>query len=241
MRNRTFLIAAALVLLVIPLGAKDAGEYTPSISVSGYAEVKLKPDIASFSVTASFTEKTTEEARVRTSALINEAVSILNNEFGIDNSDIETSYISASPEYQWIDDEKVLIGQKVSQSIDVSTRNIDNIGEIYTRLMSLDGITLSDVALDKEDKSQGYREARQNAVRDAYEKASAFAEAAGVSVGMVLSISDNSSSYAPPIYRTANLMLSASGPEAIISTPTEFYSQDITVSASVSVIYGIDQ
>ena len=159
---------------------------------------------------------------------------------GLDTEDIETSYISAYPEYQWKDDERILIGQRVSQSIEVKLHDIDAIGDVYTRLMSIDGISLSDVTLDKEDKSEEYREARMEAVHDAYEKASAFAEAAGVKVGSVISISDNSS-YASPIYRSANMMLAAADSTAKVSAPTEFYSQEITVSATVSVVYGIDQ
>ncbi len=240
MKAKMIMALAAAMLIAIPLGAADVPEYIPTISVSGSAEVSMQPDTASFSVTSSFTEATTEEARLKTTEMIAETVSILTTEFGISEDDLETSYISAYPEYQWIDDEKVLIGQKVSQSIDVSLHDIEAIGDIYTRLMSIDGITLSDVSLDKEDKSEEYRKARIDAVRDAYAKAEAYAEAAGVSVGKVLSISDGSS-YATPLYRTANMMLASADAAGKVSTPTEFYAQEITVSASVSIIYGIEQ
>ena len=240
MRKRTLTIIATALLLTIPLSASDLPAYIPSISVSGTAEISMQPDTAFFSVTSSFTEPTTEEARTKTTEMINETVSILTTEFGVSTEDIETSYISAYPEYQWKDDERILIGQRVSQSIEVKLHDIDAIGDVYTRLMSIDGISLSDVTLDKEDKSEEYREARMEAVHDAYEKASAFAEAAGVKVGSVISISDNSS-YASPIYRSANMMLAAADSTAKVSAPTEFYSQEITVSATVSVVYGIDQ
>lgn len=240
MKFRTFAATITAILLAFPLTAADIPELVPTISVSGTAEVTMYPDTAEFTITASFTEDTTEEAREKTSEMINTAADILINRFGISKEDISTSYITAYPEYQWRDDEKVLIGQRVSQSLDVSTDRLESIGEIYTELMALDGITLSDVSLDKADKSEEYREARMNAVRDAYAKASAYAEAAGVSVGQILSISD-SSTYAAPLYRSANMMLASADTASKVSTPTEFYSGEISVSASVSIMYGIDQ
>ena len=240
MRGKVILAALAAVLAAFPLCAADSAPFTPTISVSGNAEVSMQPDTAAFSITASFTENTTEEAREKTSEMINNAVGILREEFGVQESDLSTSYISAYPEYSWKDDERILIGQRASQTVDVRFRDLDSIGNVYERLMSLDGISLSDVTLDKEDKSAEYSQARMEAVRNAYEKASDYAEAAGVEVGSVLSISD-SSSYAAPVYRSANMMLASADAAAAKSIPTEFYSGEITVSASISIVYSIAQ
>ena len=229
-----------LMFIALPLAAADIPEYLPTISVSGSAEVSMQPDTASFDITAAFTESTTEEARERTSRMINEAVSILLNEFQVTEDDLSSTYISCYPEYQWKDDERVLAGQRASQTLSVELHDLDIIGDVYQRLMSLDGITLSDVSLDKTDKSEEYREARMAAVRDAYAKASAYAEASGVQIGSVLSISD-SSSYAVPLYRSANLMLASAEASSADAIPTEFYAGDITVSANVSIVYSIAQ
>ncbi|MBO8435730.1 MAG: SIMPL domain-containing protein [Spirochaetes bacterium] len=236
---RTKIMTAALIALVaLPLGAADIPSYIPTISVSGTAEVSMQPDTASFDITASFVENTTEEARARTSQMINSAVEILTSEFEVIEDDLSSTYISCYPEYQWKDDERVLVGQRASQTLSVKLHDLDIIGDVYQRLMSLDGISLSDVSLDKADKSYEYREARMNAVQDAYNKASAYAEAAGVKIGSVLSISDGSS-YAAPLYRSANLMLASAEAATADSIPTEFYTGDITVSANVSIVYAI--
>lgn len=237
MKAKTLAVAAALIL-ALPLSAASNADYIPTISVSGSAEVSMAPDTASFTVTASFVENTTEEAREKTATLIANAVNILKENYSIPEENLSTEYISASPEYGYVDDERVIIGQRATQSINVTLKDLDSIGDIYTELMALDGISLSDVSLDKEDKSEELREARMNAVQDAYSKASAYAEAAGVRVGKVLSISD--SSYAAPMYR-ANMMLAAADAAIAESTPITFYSDDITVSASVSLTYAIEQ
>ena len=183
-------------------------------------------------------EETTEEARAKVSEMIGNAAEILTSESGLSADDLSTSYISASPEYQWKDDERILIGQKAVQTLEITLHDIDSIGPVYDRLMSLSGISISDVTLDKEDKSEEYRQARMDAVRDAYSKAEAFAQAAGVEVGSILSITDGTS-YGTPLYRSANLMLASADAAYAEASPTVFYSGEITVSASVSIIYSI--
>ena len=177
--KRVFAVMLVAFMALGAVSAADIPDYIPTVSVSGRAEVTMQPDTASFQISASSVEETTDEARIKTSEMINTAVSILMNSFGITEDDLATSYISASPEYQWIDDEKVLVGQRATQTVDAKTKNLDSIGSIYEELMKIDGITVSDVTLDKKDKSEEYREARMEAVKDAYAKAEAYLEAAG--------------------------------------------------------------
>ena len=240
MKGKTIAAMMLLAIAVMPLAAADIPDYIPTISVSGSAEVTMKPDTAYFSITASFTEETTEEARAKVAEMIGSAADILTSEFGVSTDDLSTSYISASPEYQWKDDERILIGQKAVQTLEITLHDLDSIGPVYDRLMSLSGISISDVTLDKEDKSEEYRQARMEAVRDAYSKAEAFAQAAGIEVGSILSITDGTS-YGTPLYRSANLMLASADAAYAEASPTVFYSGDITVSASVSIIYSISQ
>ena len=240
MKGKMIAAITLLAIAVMPLAAADIPDYIPTISVSGSAEVSMKPDTAYFSITASFTEETTEEARAKVSEMIGNAAEILTSEFGLSADDLSTSYISASPEYQWKDDERILIGQKAVQTLEITLHDIDSIGPVYDRLMSLSGISISDVTLDKEDKSEEYRQARMDAVRDACSKAEAFAQAAGVEVGSILSITDGTS-YGTPLYRSANLMLASADAAYAEASPTVFYSGEITVSSSVSIVYSISQ
>ena len=79
MKFRTFAATITAILLAFPLTAADIPELVPTISVSGTAEVTMYPDTAEFTITASFTEDTTEEAREKTSEMINTAIEALVN------------------------------------------------------------------------------------------------------------------------------------------------------------------
>lgn len=172
--------------------------------------------------------------------MINAAVSMLASDYGIGAADLSTSYIAVSPEYTWKDGEQILLGQRAEQSISVTLRDIAAIGDVYASLMSIDGISVSSPVLDKEDKAAEYRAARMRAVADAYSKAAAYAEAAGYAVGNLVSISDGSG--AVPMYaRASNVMLSADAIAESGGVVAAYYTDDIAVSSSVSVVWELDK
>ena len=229
--KKTLIIAMLASIALMPLAAESG-----RISVSGSAEVNAYPDIAEFTVTASATKDTTEEARVAVSSMTNEAANILKSEFGVSDDDITTSLISAYPEYRWTEENgNELVGQRANESISVKIRNIEDLGDIYTRLLGINGIEISNVSLDKEDKSKELEESRINAVLDARTKAETYAKAAGVKVGDVISITDSSSS---SVYYPRNVMYAmAAADESAVST--EYRISDITVSSTVSMVFEI--
>ena len=127
-------------------------------------------------------------------------------------------------------------GKYYAYRTEVSANNYSYTAEvfdIYDSLSAFDGLEFSSVRLDKADKGAELMEARTEAVLDARAKAEAYAAAAGVRVGKVLSISETSS-YAPA-YRVSNMKLMAADAEAA----TEYYADDITVTSSVSKGYSI--
>lgn len=228
--------AIALIVLslvfVSPAFADD-----PYIQVTGSASVRMRPDIASFTITASFTESTAEAARVKASSVVSKAVDIMSWQFGVSGKDIATSYISAGPEYKWKDGENILVGQNVRQSVTFRVRNIDDIGRIYESLMKLDGISISDVTLDKEDKSYEKSQARKLAMQDAYEKASDYAAAANVRLGSIQSIRESGSSSSA--YRKASNAVAYAPVADFGYASTEYTADDIIVSSSVEAVYSI--
>ena len=229
--KKTLIVTMLALLALMPLTAESG-----RISVSGNAEISAYPDIAEFTVTATATKETTDEARIAVSSMTNEAAGILKSEFGVAEDDITTSMISAYPEYRWTEEGNELIGQRANESISVKIRNIDSLGDIYTRLLGINGIEISNVSLDKEDKSAEIEESRINAVLDAREKAETYAKAAGVKVGDVISITDNTSS---SVYYPRNVMYAMAAADESAAVSTEYRISDIKVSSTVSMVFEI--
>ena len=126
-----------IILFAILLASCASTDNIPTVSVTGSASVSMLPDMLSFTVTASRTAETTEEARSTVSMMINSAVEILQNEYAVDDDDIVTAYVSVSPEYSWKDGESILLGQRAVQSVDVTLHDIDAAGKVFQSLSSI--------------------------------------------------------------------------------------------------------
>ena len=129
-----------IATIALPLAAEDI---TPTISVSGTAEVSVMPDTAYFSISASYVADTSEEARKLASGTISDAVGILTSEYGIRKEDIATEVLTIYPEYRWEDGEQIPVGQRATQGLRITLRDLAAIGDIYDSLSAFDGLEFS--------------------------------------------------------------------------------------------------
>lgn len=231
------ILIAFLSLSLILLASCSTVEKSDAsiISISGTSTVYMSPDMASFTVSAEAVKDTTDEARNAIDGIITEAVDVLEEKYAVSAEDIRTNYLSLNPEYAYVDNQRVLTGQRGYQSIDVTLGDIDIIGAIVEDLSKINGISISSITLDKEDKTEEISQARSLAVRNALEKAATYAEALGRELGAVVSISDGStpSYYASPLrLEAASFAPSADG----ANYKTTFYSYDLSVSDSISMV-----
>ena len=210
--KKVFYLSLAILVLFASISCASTKNSLPTVSVTANAELKVEPDVAFFSVTAESVENTTDQARAKTSQMVNQAIDILASGFGISKDDIKTDYINVGPSYIWKDNERVLEGQRAVQSVEVTLRNIDIYGNVFESLSKIDGISVSNATLDK---------------------ATAYAEASGMNISGVLSISDGSNvSYSYP-----NLMMAKASSYDGVESSTAYYAGDISISDSVSVVY----
>ena len=162
----------------------------------------------------------------------------LKNGLGVTDKDLETGWISISPYYEWVDGQRTLVGQKASQSVKVKTSKVDRAGEVYEILAKIDGISVSSVSMDKEDKSEARFEARRKAVEMAKAKAMDYAEALGVQVVGVMSVTDNGSQGYAPYYSNA-VMFKTAAADYDAGSGTELYAGDVVITESVDVVFSI--
>lgn len=206
------------------------------VSVSASATISVEADTASFSITAENTASTTEEARNNSSLMIEKAISILKDEFGISDDEIRTEYMNIDPYYEWVDGSRVIKGQRATQKLTINLKNgLDRVGKVYDRLSVLDGISISSISYSKSDTSEALMTAREEASRNALKKAEDYARGVNKEVGDVVSITEGSVSYSYPTYANSKLMVAEASSSDYASTT--YYSGDLTVSATVSISF----
>lgn len=225
--------AALLALIVIIAGtagarAEDISEKR-MISVSGVGSVKAKPDTARISIGVVSDDNTAREALDKNTAAMSRVIVELKGQ-QVDPKDIQTTNFSVNPRYQHFKDGKppAIIGYRVVNSVTIIVRELDNLGKILDQTVSRGSNQVNSIRFDIDNADELEIEARKRAIKDARQKAQVYAQAAGVKLGTVLTISEGASSHPRPVMRPRTLEAGAA------SVPIETGEQEVTARVQVS-------
>ena len=236
----------ALLLVVVLVGLVGFGcqsvsllESSRTISVQGSGKVSVSPDIASFSITVSELAETTREAQLKTNEKVGTLLAMV-RAVGVENKDLATTSLEFYPEYRWKEDEQILVGQRVRQTIHVTVRGIGGTSTILPALIdeigSVSNISMSSIRFSKEDTTAEFSESRKMAMEKALQKASEYALAANMKLGNPISVSDYSSTDYQGVSR--NTMVKASGAYMMESLPVaDVPTGELDIISTVSVVF----
>ena len=226
----------ALIILTSLLLASCAtlGSPNGTIRVSGSARVEIEPDMATFQFTVTERAETTREAQERANVNVQLAYRILTENYGIDARDIATTYMNLSPEYSWMDGKQVLQGQRATQTISVTLRDLEALGNVLDSLSEISGISVGSISLDSSVRSDSLSSARALAMEDARARAEDYAAAEGLKVGGVSSVTEAGSDSSA--YRLGNAVMKTAAVAADMEgVSTGYYLSTITVTSDVEV------
>ena len=237
------LIALTLAFLLLALPA--LAETTPgtqtvqaayaadgaTITVVGSASVSLKADYARVTVGVRTTEKTVEEATANNGAAIRAVVDAL-KEAGIAEKDIATSNYSVSTDYDYssLTGTQKVIGYSVSNQLTVIIRDMEHIGATLDKATAAGANSIYNIEFLSTAAAQAQDEAVVYAMQDAFRKAKFLADAAGLELGGVKSISEASFN----VYATARTYDSAANAKL---TSNFILPDETSVGTSVTVVF----
>ncbi len=234
------MLGASLLALVLGAGAAHAAEER-LIVVSGTAEKSLDPNLVNLTVEVWSKAGTAKQAQQLAAQQFKQMKKTL-DEFKIKKEDVQTDNYSLTPEYEY--DQKSrqnkMIGFRVSQTLLVTLRKVDEAGNFLDALVSekktMDsGVNVNSLAWDSDKRSQVETATLGDAVRSAKAKAEEIAKAAGVKVKGVSKISHTMSGGGPqPIFRNYGLKAMAE------SASTEVAAGQIKVRVEVTAEYEIN-
>lgn len=201
-----------------------------SITVPGEGRVSVRPDLADLRVGISLTEKTVQAARTA-GALALQAVLGRMRTLGVKDRDIQTSIVAMTPAYDYGDRAPRLVGYALTNSVSVTVRDLDRVGDVIDGALTSGATTLDSIAFRVADASSAQREARKLAVADARARAETLARAAGVEIGDVVTISEGG---AEPPFQPFPAMRGLAMAAKDESTPIEGGMNEIAVSVTVT-------
>jgi uncharacterized protein YggE len=230
----TILIVAAFVLSACSASVQLGQTPQKSISVTGNAQVILAPDIAYISIGVHSEAKAASDAVANNNSQTQAVIDAIKAQ-GVDPKDIQTTNFSV---YQ--QDKTSPTGESlgtyfmVDNTVYVTMRDITKIGAILDAAIGAGANNIYGITFDVQDKEAALATGRDQAMADAQTQAEQLAQAAGVKLGTVQSISYYSSSPSPIYYDSKVAPAGVGGGGSVpISTG------QLTLTVSVSVTYGI--
>jgi uncharacterized protein len=169
----------------------------PRILVSGEGSVDVAPDMAVLVLSVMREAATAREALTANSAAMGKVLDAIGG-LGIPKRDIQTANFDIQPRYTYpqpgngADQAPRLVGYTVRNSLTVRVRDIAKIGEVLDTSVTLGVNEGGSILFTNDDPSEAITQARVKAVQNAKVKALTLAEAAGVKIGKVLEISEQS-------------------------------------------------
>lgn len=228
-------LAIVFTLLAAPAVAEDGIHDRRSISVTGQGEAAGTPDMATINIGVQTQAPAALEAANQNQAIVDRVMQALGN-LGIDDKDLQTADYSIWPEQQHDPREAnqmKITGYRVNNSIHVTVRDIDKVGEILGAATGAGANSVNGISFGIDDPSALEAEAREAAMQDARARAEDLADLAGVELGEVLQVSLSTGGGIPIPYRAARM-------EAMdASMAPDISAGQLTVNVQVQVSYAI--
>ena len=244
-----FKIAGATALLLaftaIPLSVqaqeKPMSGPTPQITVSGQGNASIAPDMAILSLSVLREAETARQALTDNNEAMAKILDAMKQD-GIAERDLQTGGFSIQPRYIYPDEKNGLTqpkisGYSVSNTLAVKVRDLTKLGNILDQSVTLGVNQGGDITFTNDDPKSAITEARKRAVEDAASKAKTLTEAAGVSVGKVLSINESNPEPSPRPIAYARM----AAPQAASADSVPVAAGENTYNVNVTVTFEINQ
>jgi uncharacterized protein len=243
MKGKLYLLVGILAMAVLVSACSGvAAAQTPqpsqaisparTISVTGSGKSYIVPDMATISVGVRTENKDAAKAVDENNTQTQEVIAALTG-LGVAEKDIQTTNFSIYPQQQY-DDKGQLTGTiyVVENTVQVTVRDLKKLGDLLGAAVNAGANSIYGIQFDVENKEEALSEARQNAVDNAAVQAQDLAQAAGVKLGEIQSLS-TVSGYPSPIFSGMGGAAEAAAPQVPIAPG------QLTVSVDVAVVYSI--
>ncbi len=226
------LILGLAIALTLPTIAQESpspetGSSDRTVATNGAAIIRSAPDEALVYLGVTTEASTAEQAMDQNAAKMNDVIDAL-LAAGLDRADLATSSINLYP--RWDDSGQHVNGFTADNQVTATVRDMGRVGTIVDRAVSAGANLVNGITFQLSEGSEATDQALTEAVADAKRKAEALAAAGGAELGVVVSITEQSSSISPPVVYARDAMATSATP---VLPPT------LESGVSVSVVWSL--
>lgn len=218
----------ALVLTTFSAAAEDP-RMDRTITVSATGTATAVPDSARIQTGVVSEAATAREALSANNAAMAKLIDGL-KETGIEPKDIQTANFNLNPRYTNPADGQppVIDGYQASNQVEVHVRNLDKIGDVLDKLVTLGANQMNGIVFDVSNAETLRDAARKDAIANARRRAKLYADAAGAKVGKVMAINEGGSVEPRPYFKAGRVAA------AMDSVPVERGTQSLEANVTVT-------
>ncbi len=204
-----------------------------TVSFTGEGTVKAIPDTAKVQLGLITEGKDSISVQNENTSRMNAVIRFLKDQ-GIKDEDIKTSNYSLSPKYDYNKGKSTLVGYIINQMLTITVRDLTKVGKVLDGSVSSGANEVNSVSLFVDKPEEMKNKAREDAVKQAKEKASTTSKLAGFRLGRVVSFYENSMGEPPMYYET---MMGKGGASDISPSPQiEPGSQEIKITVTLTYL-----
>lgn len=180
-----------------PAAAATTAEGPRTITVKGSGDVLARPDMATASLGVEMGGATAQEAMAKASEQMNKVLAAV-RAAGIPDDDIATTNFSLRPEYDRASPPNV-VGYRATNGATVQVRDLNKLVWVLDAAVAAGASYTGGIAFGFNNDDDLRQRALRAAVRNARAKADALADAMGVTVTTVHSVSETGVTFPPPM------------------------------------------
>ncbi len=195
------LIILILSLLIAPSVPAQTKPEPETVDVSGSAEVRVAPDEVIFSLDVTNTDNDLQIAKKQNDDTVAKVL-VLTKSYAIPQQDVKTDYISVDRKFEFVREnnrriydedgdeigEKTFKGYEISKTIIVRLKDLTKFEAFFSDVIKSGVTEINSVRFESSKIREIRDQARELAMKAAYEKAKAMAAAIGQSIGRAISI-----------------------------------------------------
>ena len=227
MRVLSWVVTVFLVALA-PAWAQDSGRLT----VVGHGSFEAAPDMATITMGVTAEARTAAAALASNSADTAKVLAVIKSA-GVAPRDVQTSGLSLSPLWNnrssGSNKRPAIVGYSVSNQVTVRVRALADLGRLLDAVVSDGATQFHGLSFGLQDPVPAADNARTAAVHDAARKAQLYADAAGVSLGHILEISETGGRAPQPMQMREMAMADA----------VPIAQGEVSIGVTVTIIYEI--
>lgn len=240
MRTKIFLLILVLVVASLVTGCAGVAtaqteQTTPrTMNVNGTGKVYLVPDIAYINIGVHTENANASEAVSANTAQTEKVIASL-KAAGVDAKDIQTTNFSIYPQQKYDNNGQPTgeIVYMVDNTVAITVRDISKLGELLDAAVKAGANNIYGITFDVSDKEAALSQARADAVANAQQIAKELADASGVTLGQVMTISSYSG-IPVPVYEGKGGGMATAEAASVPVSPGQ-----MVLTVDVSMVYEI--